>query len=207
MTLFVLDGNLNSTYIPLKKDYIFSQKIFNDPKISDSHAQIQIDHNNDWKINSLGKNKIRLKTEETTSISLFPGLIFSLGNTSFKVVNRLLPSSNSWDSISADFIDKVNIKSFFSPDFFFFLVPLQITFLQGLQSGEILTVSYGPRILGYNQLDLNINDSTLPHELLKFTQNGDQTIITNLTNGVLFYLKESIKFTFGTNIIEISPLT
>jgi hypothetical protein len=206
MTLLILDGPHKSTYVPLIKDYIFKGSIFNDPKMQAAHCKIILDHNLNWKINSLQKNKIRVGSQEVSSVSLLLGLVFNIGGTGFKVVDRILPSLQNWEIFSADFLDKLEIKNKLSERFFFFLNPIQITFIQGPQSDEIYTISYGPRLMGYNQLDLNIRDSIVPNEYLKFTQNGDQVLIEDLVSKEVHVLNETLKISFGSNIIEITQL-
>jgi hypothetical protein len=58
-------------------------------------------------------------------------------------------------------------------DFFFFLYPVRMTFLSGPQSDEFFTISYGPRLMGFNSFDLNIKDPSQPKEILRFYQIGE----------------------------------
>lgn len=216
MTLQILDGALQSTLIPLKKDYVFQGASFSDPDMHNSHAKIGIDSSFNWKINGLSGNKIRISSEEVESVSLLPGLIFHLGQTGFKVVNRAPATAGSWEKSSADFLDNMAFIDLPLTDLHFFLVPVQILFLQGPQSGNIYTLSYGPRVLGSNNLDLNLVDPSQPHELLRFSQVGDKVIIENLADDAAVMVnKNSFKqhalndvdrFSFGSNIVEISLL-
>ena len=91
MTLQILDGQLQSTYVPLKQNYVFKSSFFKDSEMQPEHAKIELDHNFIWKISSLGKSKIRISTDEVDSISLMPGLIFHIGQTGFKVIERSHP--------------------------------------------------------------------------------------------------------------------
>lgn len=207
MTLLVLDGKFKSSYIPLKKSYIFDGLKLHDPKMKTPHAQIDLDHNFSWKINALGGHKIRTGNAEVTTISLIPNLIFNIGGTGFKVLDRLLPSSANWETISADFIDSLHITNRLSSDFFFFLNPVQISFIQGPQADDIYTLSYGPRVMGYNQLDINIKDPNMPHEYFKFTQLGDKVLIEDLLTKKVYTLEdESLQIAFGSHVIEIKKL-
>ena len=147
---------------------------------------------------------------------MLPGLIFHIGQTGFKVVERSLPEAADWENQSAEFINMLDLEAGVNSELFFFLLPVQIVFTQGPQSGEIYTLSYGPRILGSNNLDLNIIDPAQPHELLKFTQVGDSVLIENLADEksilvnketfVKHKLTGTDRFTFGTNIMDISIL-
>ncbi|MBC7419718.1 MAG: hypothetical protein H7328_03225 [Bdellovibrio sp.] len=216
MTLQILDGQLQSTRVPLQQNYVFKSSFFNDSEMQPEHAKIELDHNLNWKINSLGSSKIRVSTDELDSISLMPGLIFHIGQTGFKVIERSHPKASEWENVSAEFINKLDLEAGENSELFFFLLPVQIVFTQGPQSGEIYTLSYGPRILGSNNLDLNIKDPAQPHKLLKFTQVGDSVLIENLADEKTIlvnketFLKHKLtgtdRFTFGTNIMDISIL-
>lgn len=180
------------------------------------HAKIFLDQNNNWKINSLDGSKIRVSVDELEAVSLMPGLIFHLGQTGFKVIERSHPLASEWETVSADFIDKLSLEAGSQSELFFFLLPVQIRFIQGPQSGEIYTLSYGPRTLGFNNLDLNIKDPTVPQELLRFTQVGDKVVVENLADEKTILVdKKSFKkhtltgtdrFNFGSNIIEMTIL-
>ncbi|MBC7457691.1 MAG: hypothetical protein H7235_05395 [Bdellovibrionaceae bacterium] len=216
MTLQILDGQLQSTNLPLQQNYVFKADTFQDSEMQTEHAKIFLDHNFNWKISGLGGSKIRVSHDEMDAISLMPGLIFHIGQTGFKVVERAHPLTSEWENISAEFINNLNLDSNKPSELFFFLLPVQIVFSQGPQSGDIYTLSYGPRILGSNNLDLNLKDPLLPHELLKFTQVGDSVMIENLAGekSILVNKKPftthklfgADRFTFGSNIMDISIL-
>ncbi len=216
MTLQILDGQLQSTYLPLQQNYVFKNSHFNDSEMQPEHAKVFLDHNFNWKISGLGGSKIRVSTDERDAISLIPGLIFHIGQTGFKVTERTHPPASDWENISADFISKLSFEVDEPSELFFFLLPVQIIFTQGPQSGDIYTLSYGPRILGSNNLDLNLKDPAQPHELLRFSQVGASVIVENLAeeNSILVNKKpfkkhtltESDRFTFGSNIMDISLL-
>ncbi len=216
MTLQILDGALKSTLLPLKKDFVFSGDFFSDSEMHKNHAKIDVDLSFNWKINGLKGKKIRISSEEIASISLIPGLVFHIGQTGFKVVERTPITSSDWEKTSADFLDKLILKDLPQMALHFFLTPLQILFLQGPQSGSIYTLSYGPRVLGSNNLDLNLVDPSQPHQLLKFSQIDDSVVIENLSqDGAVLVNKNPFKlhtlvdtdrFSFGSNIVEISLL-
>lgn len=217
MTLQILDGQLQSTHLPLQQNYVFKADTFQDGEMQSEHAKVFLDHNFNWKISGLGGAKIRVSTDEMDSISLMPGLIFHIGQTGFKVVERTHPLASEWESVSAEFIDKLSLDNPEQSELFFFLLPVQIIFTQGPQSGDIYTLSYGPRILGSNNLDLNIKDPAQPHKLLKFTQVGDSVLVENLADEKAILVNkqpftqytlssDTNRFTFGSNIMDISIL-
>ena len=137
MTLQILDGQLQSTFIPLQQNYVFSGNHFNDTDMRLEHAKINLDHNFNWRINGLAGSKLRVSTDEMDSISLIPGLIFHIGQTGFKVVERKAIDPQIWESESIQFISSLSLSIEPAPEAFFFLWPVQITFVQGPQAGDI----------------------------------------------------------------------
>lgn len=180
------------------------------------HAKVYLDHNFNWKISGLDGHRVRVGSDEIESISLIPGLIFHIGQTGFKVIERAHPAAADWEKVSAEFIDNLDLQPTPKSNLFFFLFPLQIQFIQGPLAGTIYTLGYGPRVLGSNHLDLDLKDPTQPHELLRFLQVGDSVVIENLAeeNSILVNstpfkkhtLVQGDRFTFGSNIIEVSIL-
>ena len=69
-------------------------------------------------------------------------------------------------------------------DFFFFLYAIRLTFLSGPQSDEFLTISYGPREMGFNNFDLNIKDPSQPKKIVRFYQIGESAYVENMAGGL-----------------------
>lgn len=179
LSLLVLDGPLKSLEIPLKEGYVFSQKEYQDQEMTSNHALSSIDHNLSWKINGLNGSKIRVGLEEKSHITLIPDLIFHLGQTGFKVIPRAVSTITSWEQKSAEIISSTEWPSESSSSYFL-LNAVQLLFQQGPQAGEILTLSYGPREMGHNNLDLHLKDPSLPRRIVTFKQVGDRIEIESL---------------------------
>ena len=101
------------------------------------------------------------------------------------------------------------------PKLTFFLRPIRLSFIQGPQYEEVYTLSYGPRELGFNSLDLNIKDPAAPALVAKFFQISDKTYIENLAgdkvllNGAPFdqhLVASGDKLKVASNVIELSLL-
>lgn len=214
MTLQVLNNMNPPLYIPLKQGHCFNGIDFQDGEMHTNHAQVVLDSSFSWKINGLSGNKLRVSTEEVSSISLIPGLVFHIGQTGFKVVERPLPDKADWETRAVNFLENPKWIEIPPQEFFFFLRSIQLIFIQGPQTGESYTLSYGPRYLGFNNLDINLKDPLFPHQLIKFSQIGDSVSIENLseTDNLIQINKEVFKkhklkngdqIYFGSNIIEI----
>jgi hypothetical protein len=151
----------------------------NDDEMADLHAVVGFDSKKSWNIECLAPSKMRLGFKEVERASLILGLIFHLGQTGFKVVERAQRPKGPWLEELKDWLEASPGRQT-STEIFFFLRPIRLSFIQGAQYEEIYTLSYGPREIGYNSLDLNIKDPNTPPRVVKFFQIGDQVYIESL---------------------------
>jgi hypothetical protein len=216
--LEVIDGPQKGKRIPLKNGLQFGRLTgplsFADTQMADMHGVLSFDQKKLWNIECLAPNKLRLGFEEVARAQLLLGLVFHLGQTGFKVVEKPPLAYESWDDGIKEWL-RNNPGKLMANELFFFLTPVRLTFVQGAQYEEFYTLSYGPRELGYNHLDLNIKDPTVPPRVAKFFQIGDQTYVENLCgekalmNGAPFDqhpIKNGDKLTITSNVIELSLL-
>lgn len=186
-----------------------------DSEMADLHAAIVFDLKKSWNIECLAPNVMRLGFEEVSRATLILGLIFHLGQTGFKVVEHVPKSHGSWrDSFKEWLLENPGRQT--ATEVFFFLRPVRLSFAQGPQYEEVYTLSYGPRVLGFNNLDLNIKDPSAPPLVAKFFQIGDQVYVENLCgdvatiNGQAFDQHPLISgdiLRVSSSVIELSLLT
>ena len=181
--LEILDGKNKGKRVMLRNGLIlgnFQDDLsFDDSEMFDSHAIISYNLQKLWNIECLAPSKLRLGTQEVVSASLIPGLIFHLGQTGFKVVERVPTIIGHWKEALREWLETFHARPT-STEIFFFLRPIRLIFVRGPQYEEAYTLSYGPRELGYNNLDLDIKDPSSPRRVAKFFQVGDQSFIENL---------------------------
>ena len=186
----------------------------NDTEMADLHAVVGFDSKKSWNIECLAPSKMRLGFNEVDRATLILGLIFHLGQTGFKVVERAQKPKGPWVEEIKDFLEIYPSRQT-STEIFFFLRPIRLSFIQGPQYEEIYTLSYGPREIGYNNLDLNIKDPNTPPRVAKFFQIGDQTYIENLCgdkatiNGTAFdqhQISPGDILRVSSSVIELSVL-
>lgn len=201
LALTILDGPLKGKLISLKKNQILSGPFFSDEEMGNKHASVHIDSDLSWNIMCLDNNKMRVGLGETTKISLIPGLIFHLGQTGFKVVEKPKLNLEGWEEGLTDWMSEQSWEQK-QTDFFFFLYPVRMTFLSGPQSDEFFTISYGPRTMGFNSFDLNIKDPSQPKEILRFYQIGETAYIENLVGGL-----QSDKVLVNKNRFDHHPIS
>lgn len=222
LSLQILNGSQKGQYFPLFQGQVFHGSLFGDDDMLENHAIVNIDSSQMWSVRTeVGPGqpadcaaKIRIGSTETERIALIPGVIFHLGQTGFKVVE--IPVKKDFDPMAetAKWLDRQTwIQK--KPSVFFYLLPLRLSFQKGPQSGEFYTLSYGPRVLGFNQTDLNLLEPGLPKEAIHFTldqlrpkikKGSDFPIFVN--NDVLFehFVEDGDMIKIGTSEIEISIL-
>lgn len=219
LELEVLDGKNKGRRIALRNGLVIGRNIdalvFEDDEMDELHAIINSDSKKSWNIECLGENKLRLGFEEVVRVKLITGLVFNMGQTGFKVVHRAGRAIESWLGEIKQWLEN-NPGQRTHTDLTLFLRPVRLSFIQGAQYEEIYTLSYGPRELGHNSLDLNIKDPSVPSQVAKFFQITDQIYIENLAgekvtlNGAPFdqaLVSNGDKLKVGSNVIELSVLT
>lgn len=188
---------------------------FNDKEMAAQHAIINYDFKKSWNIECLAPQRMRLGSEELSRATLVLGLIFHLGQTGFKVVERPPRASGLWKKDLADWLLRFPARQT-STEIFFFSNPIRLSFIQGPQYEDFYTLGYGPRELGYNNLDLNITDPSAPGQVVKFFQIGKQPCIENLCgdratiNGSGFdqhFISQGDILRVSSSVIELSILT
>ncbi|MFZ3230080.1 MAG: hypothetical protein WA160_07740 [Pseudobdellovibrio sp.] len=214
----VLDGNQKGKRISLSSGLLLGRTAshlkFSDSLMAESHGILMLDHKKAWNIECLDNNFIRIGISELRRISLIPGLIFHLGQTGFKVVEKGEPLVENWSDGLKTWL-KNNPAERRQSDIFFFLHPIRLTFEQGPQYEEYLTLGYGPRIIGFNNLDLNLKDPSAPREVGRFFQIGEQSYLENLCGNKSLINSKSFDqhpiqdgdiLKIGSTLIELSIL-
>jgi hypothetical protein len=217
LELEVLDGPQKGKKISLKTGLQIGQKTpfdFADKQMSQMHSVLSFDNKNSWNIECLATLKLRVGADEVGRANLIKGLIFHLGQTGFKVVEKPKLAYESWDEAIKDWLTN-NPASPAPSEIFFFLNAIRLTFIQGSQFEEYFTLSYGPRVIGHNNIDLNLKDPSAPHRVAKFFQVGAQSYVENMCgdrakiNGAPFdqhRIQNGDRLTVASNVIELSVL-
>lgn len=219
LELEILDGAHKGKHIVLRNGLQLGHSqgalLFDDMEMQELHAVIRIDSKKMWNIECLGEAKMRLGFEEVRQAKLILGLIFHLGQTGFKVVERQsqLPLP-PWKDALADWLEG-NPAQPVQSEVFFFLHPVRLFFVQGPQYEEQYILSYGPRELGYNHLDISLKDPSSPERVARFFQVGDQVYIENLCGDLALINQKNFDqhlllsgdvLRVGSSVIELSLL-
>lgn len=183
LELEVLDGRNRGRRLTLRNGLLLGKEqggvAFDDAEMAAIHAVVTFDKKNMWNIECLAPNLMRLGFEEVGRAALIKGLIFHLGQTGFKVVERAPRKLDSWKNELKTWLEEHPSRPE-STDLQFFLKPIRLNFVQGPQYEEYYTLSYGPRVLGYNNLDLNLKDPASPPHVVRFYQIADHAYAESL---------------------------
>ncbi len=179
----VLDGPNKGKKITLKKGLVVGRQMeflnFADMMMAEQHGVLDFDSKMSWYFECLAPAKALVGTKEQARISLIPGLVFHLGRTAFRVVLKESHLYESWQEGLIQWLkDNPGIQK--ESKTFFFLNPISLAFVQGPQSDEFITLSYGPRVLGHGNLDIHLKDPQAPRTVGQFFQVGDQCYLENL---------------------------
>ncbi len=183
LELEVLDGHNKGKRIALKRGLVIGKTTANltfaDDLMADGHGVLTIDHKKSWNFECLAPNMLRIGSGEQPRALLMVGLVFHLGQTGFKVVEKLTTAFRTWEESLRDWLKHHPGDAKFK-EFFFFLHPISLSFKQGPQYEEFQTLSYGPRFMGHDCLDINLKDPAIPKLVAKFFQIADECYIENL---------------------------
>lgn len=217
--LEILDGKNKGQRISLRNGLLLGHSIgklqFDDLEMQDRHAIVTFDLKNNWNIECLAPAKMRLGFDEVSRAALIKGLVFHLGQTGFKVVEKTGTGAlRPWKEELIEWFDEHPVTSV-STEIFFFLRPIRLSFIQGPQYEELYTLSYGPRELGYNHLDLNLKDPSSPNKAARFFQVSDKAFVENLCgqqatinakNFDQHLIRSGDILRIGSSVIELSIL-
>lgn len=216
LELQIIDGPHKGKRFSLKNGLHVGQSInslnWEDSEMAQTHGVFVLDQKKRWHFECLENNKVRVGSSENSRILLLLGLVFHIGQTGFKVIERTQSEFKDWADGIKGWLEQNQGRSLTS-NLFFFHNPIQLSFTQGIQFQQFHTLSYGPREIGYNSLDLNIPDPSLPGRIIAFLQENNQPLIKNLCgdlvrlNGRVFdkeIVSNGDQVAFGSHVIELS---
>ncbi len=151
--------------------------VLEDPKVSGVHASIKQTSSGKWVISdNESKNGIRVRDIRVQAVTLRPGVIFHIGESTFEVFSLdppkeetdikqepAKPKKKYWYEALAQFLtqNKDEFKDKTIP-----LVALEpalvLEFVRGLQMNSKWILGYGPRKLGPTRIDLPIWEPGAP---------------------------------------------
>jgi pSer/pThr/pTyr-binding forkhead associated (FHA) protein len=199
--------------------------LINDAKVSALHAQVEKDGHGQLLLVDLdSSNGLRLNGQRVRKIALLPGVTFQVGRTVFRVLELFKdqaplpqdlsnPGAKDWRGVLKTQIPRANAQNHtsliktqpFSP-------ALRLNFLQGIQADTSIVLGYGPRQIGADVLDIEIQDPESPDIAFELTpDDGGVVFSTQHPRQVLLndlpistdQIKEGDRIRIGGSLIEI----
>jgi pSer/pThr/pTyr-binding forkhead associated (FHA) protein len=200
--------------------------LINDPKVSALHAQVERDGRGQLLLVDRGSsNGLRINSQKVQRVALLPGVKFQIGKTTFKVVELfkdqapvVVENSNSsakdWRSVLKSQIPRLPAQNHtgivqvlpFSP-------AVRLSFIEGLQAETSVVLGYGPRQLGADVLDIELQDPESPDIAFELTpDNGQILFSTKYPQKVLLndqpipsdHIKEGDQIRIGRSLIKVA---
>lgn len=189
--------------------------IIKDEKISSLHAQIELNDSGQFVLVDRGSlNGIKINGEKRDQIILVRGVIFCIGKTFFQVVDETSEKKKeNWNSVLNDVLPKLTSREAFEQDHIQIISPpLKLTFTQGIQSDTSYLITYGPRKVGSDSLDIELLDSQAPREAFEINPKKTGVVIDAKDSSVLFngkfvsssFVKTGDFIQIGDTLIELS---
>ena len=234
MILFIvaLSGPKTGTKIRLSEGFTIGRKtgdliLDEDSKVSGIHAKVAIDNKGQFILNDQNSsNGLILNELKVKKIALLPGVIFTIGQTQFRVIKdstapelidvqyfespkiQEIPKTyevprprapqswrekitEHWDQkepMISNPIDEQTLSAF-TPT-------LILDFIEGVQSDQKITLGYGPRQAGFDHLDIDLIDPTIPDEAFELRPGPGRIELLDLTHGQVFVNNRPCEMTF-----------
>lgn len=162
--------------------------ILNDPNISGTHAKFDLDNKGQLILVDLeSANGLLLNKRRVKKVALLPGVKFQIGRclilakeTTDEEADRLAPILG-WQAQLKNYLTKSPIVDNDStPKLTAFDPILELEFLRGTQAGESLVIGYGPRLVGSNTWDVELNDLKIPDLAFELVSEKGRPRLNNL---------------------------
>lgn len=199
--------------------------LINDPKVSSLHAQVEKDGRGQLLLIDRGSsNGLRINGQKVQRVALLPGVKFQIGRTTFKVVElfkdpghvaieKSSTNSKDWRSVLKSQIPRLDSENQaailpvlpFSP-------ALRLNFVEGIQAETSVVLGYGPRQLGADVLDIELQEPESPDIAFElFPDDGKILFKTRYPQKVLLneqpissdYIKEGDEIRIGRSLIKV----
>lgn len=187
--------------------------VIDDAKISSLHAEVEEDSNGNLLLTDLGSsNGIVVNNNRVNRVAMMPGLVFTLGRTTFLVSSvdgapktipktEIAPAKEPVEAVNRHWTEVLKThltdpklkfkqkKIMLKP----FHLALKLIFTKGYQYGTEWVVSYGPRKVGSQAVDLQILDPDAPAWCFELTAETKGVIFTTHIPDVVRLNQQQIK--------------
>lgn len=164
-----------------------------DPNISSLHAKIVYDEaGQPVLVDQNSRNGLILNQQVVRKIPLLPDLEFTVGETHFCVKEisadelEVLFPTKTWKDFISEYINSHPPETYPSEEIKIFNPKVQLQFIQGIQTDEIVTIGYGPRNIGFYSLDVALYEGGSPDLAFKLIPSEEGAKILNCSINDVF---------------------
>lgn len=195
-----------------------------DSKVSSFHAAIVKDPKGGLLVIDQGSsNQIKINGQKVKRVQLMHGVQFQIGRTVFKVVERdegaEAPAvepviEKEWDEVLREGIAQLKMaRPPAKAPVRAFKQVLRLDFIEGQQADEYLTLGFGPRDFGSDNLDIELKESVCPAIAFTITPSPSGALFTtdfprlvhvNGQSDIRHELHEGDTIRIGTTLIQVS---
>lgn len=196
-----------------------------DTKVSSFHAAIELDERGVLVIVDQGSsNGIKINAQRVKRVTLLHGMTFQIGRSVFRVNEQpdvVEPGDQphpilekTWGEILTEEIPQLKLeKSVPKVSVRPFKNMLRLDFVEGLQADDYLSLGFGPRDFGSDNLDIEIKEPLAPATAFSIAPSGDMAVLTTdfprlvKVDGVSdtrHDLRQGSRITIGTTLIVVS---
>ena len=200
--------------------------LLNDPKVSNLHAQVEKDGRGQLILVDMeSSNGLRINGQKVKRIAMLPGVSFQVGKTLFKVVqlfgqdpaqNQKEEETRGWRDTLKSLVPKLQAsnRTMASP-VLPFAKPVKLLFKEGVQADQEIVLGFGPRKLGSDTLDIELQEYSAPPvafeispdaEGARFTTAHPKLVLLNQNPISSDILKGGDVIQCGESLIEVSFL-
>lgn len=198
--------------------------LINDSKVSSLHASVEAEPNGDYVLRDQNSsNGTWVNGKQVDKVLLVSGSTFQIGDYHFQVLEF---SDEEIESMGLELLDwrkglnqilrgldysksEGKLSFHLKP----FAQALRLTFTHGPFLDQFITFGFGPRRVGYNQIDEEILDPQLPQEIFEIIPHNNSAEIRNICGSQLFLnnknfeseiLKEGDVIRISTHQLKVS---
>lgn len=158
----------------------------NDTKVSGLHAQVEIDQKGQLILVDMDSfNGLIINGQKVKRIAMMPGVSFQIGKTFFRVV-RLFEENTSfrqelanldWKERIALAMEKIQVPlNSNTPKIQVFPHTVELVVTAGIQANTTFTLGYGPRKIGSQSLDIELQEPQCPAFAFEIEPSGSDVI-------------------------------
>lgn len=177
MVLFleVLSGPLQGSKFRVRPGLAIGRRegdiiLDHDGKVSGLHGKVELDNKGQQVLVDQGSaNGFVINNRRVKKVALIPGVTFRVGDTAFiatelsEVEAESLAPKKTWRDHLQETLEKNPAENRIVEGAAQTFTPaVQLEFVQGLQTDELVTLGYGPRVAGQGHLDIELREPEAP---------------------------------------------